>query len=213
MLKFKAAYSSKDGKLLDMKTALCGGVTAQAAVEAIGDAVARIVHNVVAVHGDSVDPGELIASILGQAYTTYPTLPEITEEMHEVVKKANDEPDPEPEYRGEPSSDDDQVMTCGLALRVNGYEVYHGGANTQPVPFDELTEVMAGMIGTVVAYGLTGMMTPVSITGREEYALEAFKTAWAVNLPLGKAQREAAATETTRRRITKFIEGKLQEGN
>lgn len=209
MIKFKAACAASTGKLLDMKSALCGGVTLQAAIEAIGNIVARLVHHVVVVHSDKVTPEKLIAEITSKVNEVYPTLPEITKEMSEAAVKCNEEADPEPEYRSVPSADDHQVLSGGMSLRAGGFEVFQGGANTDLVPFDELPLAAAGLLGAIVAHGLTGLVAPARGAASEDDVMSTFKAALMMNLPLGEVQRRAMVAMTYQRRMTKFIHGDI----
>ncbi len=212
VIKFKAAYSSGKGKVLDVRTSFRDGTTPQAIVDAVGDIVARLVHHAVGTHSD-VDPEQLIAEIFGKANDIYPTLPAITDEMRKDAEQSNEESDPEPEYRSLPSGDDQQILSCGLSLRVNGFEVYQGGAGTEPVPFDDIPVAAAGIIGALTAYGLTGAVTPANVLSHEDEALEAFKAAWAMNMSLGKMQRQVKVAEVQQKQRTKFIFGELEEEN
>lgn len=213
MIKFKGAYKSATGEMLEARVIFCDGVSPQAATDAIGDMVARLVQHAVAVYGDEVNPEQLIAEVFSRANDVYPTLPEITEQAREYAVQRNDSPDPEPELRQFPSGDDEQVLTCGLSMRVNGYEVLQQAAGTESVPFDGIPLAAAGVLGALTAHSLTGAVTPANILSCEEAAVESFKDAWEISMPTGKLHRAATAAAIRDRRMARFISGELDEEN
>jgi hypothetical protein len=189
-------------------------VTTAVAVEAIGDALARFVHHVVAACGaDEVEPAQVIEEILIKATETYPTLPELSDEAREEAKKFNSLPDPEPDIRGIPSGDDEQILTGALVLRANGFEVYGSGVSTQEVPFDELPVAVAGMLGAMAAHALTGAAVPADIMSNPGEGLKAFQSAWADNLKPGEISGASAKAQHARNAIARFIRGELREEN
>jgi hypothetical protein len=167
----------------------------------------------VSAYDDDVDADELMISILGVAAEKYKTLPEVSDEETEAMMAFNDSPDPEPEFQQHPSGDDEQVLTCGMSLRVNGFEVLNQGASTIPVPFDEIPMVAANLIGVMAAHGLLSTVTPASMIEREDDAIEQFKEAWSRNMPIAKMKRHSAMAAAHQRRVEKFLRGELKEDN
>jgi len=213
VIKFKGAYRSATGEMLETQIVFCDGASPQVVTDAIGDMVARLVQRAVAVYGDKVDPEQLITEIYSRANDVYPTLPAVTEQDRERAIQHNNSPDPEPELRRFPSGDDEQVLTCGLSMRVNGYEVLQQAVSTESVPFDSIPIAAAGVLGTIIACSLMSAVTPASILACEETALEHFKAAWSDSMPISKLHRAATAVATHNRRITKYVFGELDEEN
>jgi hypothetical protein len=213
MIRVKAAFNSETGEMLDTNTAFRGGTTPEASIEAIADVIARMAHHALAIHGDDMDFPALVARAGMRAVEIFSELPTITDKMRDSAEDANDDPDPEPDYCTHPSGDDEQILTAGIMVRANGYEVAMVGAGAERVAFDHIPMASANLVGAITAHALTALVTPANIEEDEGAALGGFKAAWEINMALAQGQKQARKMAVHERRVRHLLTGKLDEEN
>ena len=213
MIKLKGAYKSKDGGMLELQTSIRGAASIPALAAALADVVARFVQHAKAIYGDELNIEDFLDCAYDEAQELIDELPELTDNERQTVKTFNDEPDPEPNYSSAPSHRAEQVLTCGMILRADGFQVSQEDMHTDPVPFDELPTAAAGMIGAMSAHLLTCSGVPADMLANESEAVENFKGAWAINMGMAQTVRIARAQFAHARWLSRLLGGKLDARN
>jgi hypothetical protein len=161
MIRIKAAYGAKTGKMLEVDTRITGGVTQASAISSMGDLLAKFAQHVRFACSGRFSLKRFLSAVMEAAHGAFRALPPADDAVK--IRAANTYTGLEAEYRSIPSGEDEQQLELQIAVRANGFSVVDEHMVLAGIPFDELPTAFVYSLGFLAGKALGLSSVPCAI--------------------------------------------------